>query len=357
MGRAEDLFERLSKQGEAAIDVLIEDRQSEELFLDFKRSTDNGTGRRLHDTDRKNLGKAISGFGNSEGGVIVWGVDCRDRSEVGDVAAAKVRIVNPKRFVSRLEGAVSGCTIPPHPDVRHAAIESSEPNNGFVVTYIAKSYLTPHQCVQPLQYYVRAGSNFTPTLHGVLAGMFGKQPQPSLFHNWFVQKPRIVPVSQADQKPIVQFTAVLGLNHRGPGVARDVYVNSQMWPPSGGTELVTNVRRHDWTGESVLGAIVSVVCPEAFRLAPGSHVTPVGFDFALTPPFTGSLIHKISYGCTGWPLTQIERTTGATELMALYGEVLRARRSQGLTDRVATTILPGCKSVETEPPRPDEGPV
>lgn len=173
MGRAEDLFERLSTQGEAAIDALIEDRQSEELFLDFKRSTDNGIGRRLHDTDRKNLGKAISGFGNSEGGVIVWGVDCRERSEVGDVAAAKVHIVNPKRFVSSLEGAVSGCTIPPHPDVRHAAVESSEPNNGFVVTYIAKSYLAPHQCVQPLQYYVRAGSNFTPTLHGVLAGMFG----------------------------------------------------------------------------------------------------------------------------------------------------------------------------------------
>jgi hypothetical protein len=32
MGRAEDLFERLSRGGEAAIDALIDDRQSEELF-------------------------------------------------------------------------------------------------------------------------------------------------------------------------------------------------------------------------------------------------------------------------------------------------------------------------------------
>jgi len=35
MGRAEDLTERISSMGEAAIDDLIVERQSEELFLDF----------------------------------------------------------------------------------------------------------------------------------------------------------------------------------------------------------------------------------------------------------------------------------------------------------------------------------
>jgi hypothetical protein len=47
MGRAEDLFERLKKQGVEAIRVLVLDRQSEELFLDFKRSSDNGCGTTL----------------------------------------------------------------------------------------------------------------------------------------------------------------------------------------------------------------------------------------------------------------------------------------------------------------------
>jgi hypothetical protein len=89
MGRAEDLFERISVGGEAAIDQMIGDRQSEELFLDFKRSADHGAGTRLHVNDRNNLAKAISGFGNSEGGVIVWGVDCRDIAGTGDVARAK----------------------------------------------------------------------------------------------------------------------------------------------------------------------------------------------------------------------------------------------------------------------------
>jgi len=174
MGRAEDLFQRLSDSGEKAIDELILDRQSEELFLDFKRSADNGSGRKLHDNDPANLAKAISGFGNSEGGVIVWGVDCSRTPDIGDVAKSKVPIRNAKRFLSWLEGAVSGCTAPPHPRVQHVAIESStDREDGFVLTYISKSYLAPHQCLKPLQYYIRAGSDFVPTPHAVLMGLFG----------------------------------------------------------------------------------------------------------------------------------------------------------------------------------------
>ncbi|MFQ6111613.1 MAG: helix-turn-helix domain-containing protein, partial [Nitrospinota bacterium] len=185
MGRAEDLFRRLSEQGEQAIDSLIVDRQSEELFLDFKRSADNGSGTRLHDNDRWNLAKAISGFGNSEGGVIVWGVDCRQHAKHGDVARAKVPIENPKRFLSWIEGVVSGCTVPAHPLVRHKAIEIPGKDTGFVITHIPKSYLAPHQCLKPrLQYYIRAGSDFLPTPHAVLSALFGRHPQPFVFHMW-----------------------------------------------------------------------------------------------------------------------------------------------------------------------------
>ena len=76
MGRAEDLFDKILTEKEAAINNFIEEKKAEELFLDFKRSSDNGSGNKLSQNDRNNLAKAISGFGNSEGGMIVWGVDC-----------------------------------------------------------------------------------------------------------------------------------------------------------------------------------------------------------------------------------------------------------------------------------------
>ena len=85
MSRAEDIFQKLIYFGEDGLDEFIINRQTEELFIDFKRAVSDGKNFiTLHRDDRKNLAKAISGFGNSEGGVIVWGVECSRDAEIGD---------------------------------------------------------------------------------------------------------------------------------------------------------------------------------------------------------------------------------------------------------------------------------
>lgn len=192
MGRAEDIFNRMVLESDKAIDDFIAARESEDLFLDFKRSSDNGAGTRLSDGDRNNLAKAISGFGNSEGGVLVWGVDCSRDVDGSDVARCKSPIQNVSRYRSWLEGAVSGCTIPPHSGVRSQPISLDGQGNGFVVTLIPKSNCAPHQVVGKLQYYIRAGSDFVPAPHQVLAGMFGRRPQPTVFAMFTVVPPTVM---------------------------------------------------------------------------------------------------------------------------------------------------------------------
>lgn len=138
----------------------------------------------LHENDRNNLAKAISGFGNSEGGVIVWGVDAsRDMDYADVVARSKMPIENVARFISWLEGSISGRTIPAHPGVQNRAIDTGA-GNGFVLTLIPKSNLTPHQSIYDSRYYMRAGSAFLPVPHSVLAAMFGRRPQPILIHTF-----------------------------------------------------------------------------------------------------------------------------------------------------------------------------
>src|SRR5271155_4919954 len=144
MGRAEEIFARIVDQGEAALDEFIDARASEELFLDFKRSADHARGSALHQNDRSNLEKAVSGFGNSEGGVIVWGVDCSRNPAMGDVASAKMPIEQPTRYKSWLENATSGVTVPAHGGVRHHAVLIAD-DTGFVVTLIPMSHHAPHQ--------------------------------------------------------------------------------------------------------------------------------------------------------------------------------------------------------------------
>ena len=181
MSRAEDIFQKLIYFGEDAIDDFIVNLQTEELFLDFKQAVSTGkNGTSLHKDDRKNLAKVISGFGNSEGGVIVWGVECSRDCDIGDVAKAKVKVRNVHRFLSWLENAISGCTIPSHNRVRNHIISVDKNGDGFVATYIPKSELAPLMTTMGNNIYIRSGSNNVPAPYSVIAGMFGKRPQPNV---------------------------------------------------------------------------------------------------------------------------------------------------------------------------------
>ena len=181
MSRAEDIFQKLIYFGEDAIDDFIVNLQTEELFLDFKQAVSTGkNGPSLHKDDRKNLAKGISGFGNSEGGVIVWGVECSRDCDIGDVAKAKVKVKNVHRFLSWLENAISGCTIPSHNRVRNHIISVDKNGDGFVATYIPKSELAPLMTTMGNNIYIRSGSNNVPAPYSVIAGMFGKRPQPNV---------------------------------------------------------------------------------------------------------------------------------------------------------------------------------
>ncbi len=181
MSRAEDIFEKLIYFGEDAIDEFLQNRQTEELFLDFKQAASDGKSMRtLHPNDRRNLGKAISAFGNSEGGVLVWGIECARDVEIGDVAKAKVKVQNVHRFLSWLENAISGCTIPSHNKVRNHIISEDKDGNGYLATYIPKSDIAPLMTTTGSQIYIRSGSNNVPAPYAVVAGMFGKRPQPNI---------------------------------------------------------------------------------------------------------------------------------------------------------------------------------
>jgi len=136
MGRAEDLWERLKSERIPAIEDLVVEQTVEELFLDFKQSSDSGSGTKLSADDRNNFAKAISGFGNSEGGIVVWGVAAGPDAYGVDAANALKPVENAKRYEGRLQSAVSGCTIPPHTGVQNYSIAMPGSQHGFVVSYI-----------------------------------------------------------------------------------------------------------------------------------------------------------------------------------------------------------------------------
>jgi hypothetical protein len=324
LDRSQELFERIKSQGVSAIDEFIETRTSEELFLDFKRSSDNGSSSRLSQIDRNNLAKAISGFGNSEGGVIVWGVDCSADHDGADVAKSKVPIQNIHRFLGHLQGAVSGCTIPPHGKVEHYAINSGD-DCGFVATLIPKSDYAPHQMVGKLQYFIRAGSDFVPTPHQVLAGMFGKRPQPNVF-NMFTMNP-----AKHEAEKIIFEYGILVTN-KGPGIAENLYFSCLIYEAFGDNSQVSweFSDRVNWSGNFSFGRQISVISNVGVRLPPDSHLQPLLLRFEIEPPFTLPLSIKGSVGCGEAPSYKLEIDTSINLIEEIYNEYFRLKQNNEL---------------------------
>lgn len=294
MERAEELFEKVKKQGEKAINEFIDTRQSEELFLDFKRSSDDGKGSRLHDKDRNNLSKAISGFGNSEGGIILWGVDCSKDFDGSDVAKAKYTIQNVKRFMSWVEGVISGCTVPPHNGVQNHPVDIDSEGNGFVVTYIPKSDYAPHQEIPSRRYYIRAGSSFVPTPHDVLAGMFGKRPQPKI-------KVKISFQSIGKASPDgIHIVYAFDIGNEGRGLAKNLFANILIPSPGGSKckcslQVVSPTFQHFGVENSMS------VMPEPEKLLPpGGWFGIARMTVYFLPPFK-TLEIRATIGCGNAP--------------------------------------------------------
>jgi len=325
MERAEEIYQRIINEGESAIDNFIFDRKSEELFLDFKRSADHGNGKRLHENDRKNLSKAVSGFGNSEGGIIVWGVECKKGFDDSDVAKAKFPIIDARRFVSWLNGAISGLTIPPHQGVQNYALLSEGSCNGFAITLIPKSNHAPHQTVNDLKYYIRAGSDFVPTPHQVLAGLFGRRPQPKpiLF---FIHYSQIV-----SEK--IHLDLGFQIRNDGQGMAEDIYLNCILYSsPGDHCNIGFNPDPTGWTGNFSMGRILGLISKPSIRLAPEAHIQPVRMDIILKPPFNEKLKIEGSFGCSGAPISRFNWESSSDKIQKLYNEIMSKHQNGTLQE-------------------------
>lgn len=324
-GRATELFELFVSSGEPAINQFIADQISEELFIDYKRVTGEGANPRLEQADRENFARAISGFGNSEGGIVIWGVDCRNDPQRGDVPIKKYPIQNPKRFLSYLESATSGGTIPPHDGVRHHLIERPETEEGFVVTFIPKSMYAPHQCIVGRykgRYYIRAGSNFEQAPHGLLASMFGKRPSPYIFHMWQVggglspaSSDVVVASTLPTSTPYVLFKLIIR-NH-GVTVAKDLYVNYVVSLPGPHCTIYPSNMK-GWQGTESMRDWHHIIAPEGYRLPPAAMVNPIQFKVFLRPPIEQGFSYEISFGCEGSPVYRVVKTVSVKQVVDAY---------------------------------------
>jgi len=161
-----------------AIESYVKLGQEENLHLDFK--TVKNADMTATD-DKRNLARGISGFANSNGGIIVWGVDARKNADGVDCANSIAEISKPALMVSRLNTLTGDATSPIVDGIRHKAITNPETNAGVVVTLVPETDSGPHMAkLGEQRYFKRSGDSFYQMEHFDLEDMFGRRQKPRL---------------------------------------------------------------------------------------------------------------------------------------------------------------------------------
>lgn len=159
---------------------LIQDKQEEHLYLEFKTTFFPNNNDNNKDDDRKNFSKALSGFANSGGGIVIWGIDAKKNSAGQDVAKAKKPIKQLTKFLNILNRQEGQAVIPPVIGVLHEKIEVSE-DEGFIKSFIPASDNIPHMAIfAGKHYYKRSGDSFYVCEHMDISDMFSRKRSPKL---------------------------------------------------------------------------------------------------------------------------------------------------------------------------------
>jgi hypothetical protein len=169
-----EVFESLNY---AQLQDFVERGQEEHLHLDFKLLNDASLSGK---EDRKNFACSLSGFANSGGGLIIWGVDARKNSDGIDCAVDLKPISQVALLIARLNSLTGECVDPSVAGVRRRAIELKD-GSGFAATLVPESDTGPHMAkLGENRYYKRIGDGFYRMEHYDIADMFGRRRKPKL---------------------------------------------------------------------------------------------------------------------------------------------------------------------------------
>ncbi len=219
ISRARQFFDDLMREGYQGIQGLI--GQNETEWLDFKQVSSS------HSDNKGNWSEAIAGFANNQGGVVVWGVDCRkDPQTQIDCVGQLKPIASVGTFASQLRGLVKDAAEPPVSGVEVEVIEGGGGlGDGFVVCLIPESDYKPHRAFLQTgkPYKIRIGESFVDPSVSLLRSMFYPRSSPRIS---FSMRPdwRDYDSWTYDTLPIEFY---LSVHNTGKLTAKEVYIHFQ----------------------------------------------------------------------------------------------------------------------------------
>lgn len=216
---AEKLFNSLNSYTD--LKRLIQNGDSENLYLECKAPETPSLSKSL----KAKLAEALSGFSNTEGGIIIWGISTtRKLHSKLDILTQIEPIGNCRYFAKEIETAIPSLTSHPITNCRNKVITKNEGDSkGVILTFVPKTTSDPLLSNNDNVFYFRSGDEFRPLPHGFIKKLFAATSVPDL---------RIVFDSELVKLEDNFWTIPIILTNKSYAVARDITVNVTVLNPS-----------------------------------------------------------------------------------------------------------------------------
>jgi hypothetical protein len=218
MSAHDELFNRLQN----ATEIVRLFGTTEDLYLDCKiwPASENDA--------QRVLAKALCGFANADGGVLVIGLEAKSGPGKGDPDLIQQARPVPDAMVvkSRIENLVGQLVEPGLQGVRVAAVpESPGSSCGFVLVNVPPTEGFPCRSRKDSRFYLRVSAGTFPMEYFQIADMFGKRRRPELrFH--------LEEIGIEPRQGVPTRTMTFGIENVGRAVAKFPTIRFQAAPLS-----------------------------------------------------------------------------------------------------------------------------
>lgn len=214
---AREFFDRIRTEAWPFVSSWPEQQQAEHVYLDFKRGNfDPATGK-LVATDKDALARALSGFANTDGGVLVFGVDARSAGKGEPDVVQSIEPIPGLRRFAELVRETSKTIV--EPVIAGLDLESvanpAAADEGVLAVLVPRSMGGPHRAnggeeTTKDRYFMRTADSTKVMPHRLLAALFAAPPEPRF----------VLTASYNDVNAPIRFS----LRNNGPGSASQVRV-------------------------------------------------------------------------------------------------------------------------------------
>lgn len=164
------------------IQSLIDNGDAEGIHLESKAPSGPQLGRDL----KTQLAQAVSGFSNTSGGVILWGVSTTKHAHSGlDILTQIEPIGNCRQLAQQIDRAITTIANPFVVSSPSKVLHRSKSDTkGVVITYIPQTDGDPVQSTLDQKFYLRTGDSFSIMPYEVLKRMFAGTAGPDVRPNF-----------------------------------------------------------------------------------------------------------------------------------------------------------------------------